>query len=798
MASPSSEKREVKRKLSEEFQAVQTPKREREGQAASPSSGSVHKFYRLDYLFGKSSEKVAKQAVQPPTVAQQAAMVSLETPAPDSRAVALQGRNKGGRPKNSSTRSKTVSGVRKHRADPTAQAKLRLADRLKELQEQPGMSKHAARVRLGKEYGLSLGAVRNLEKPDRVARLHSFVHKREPGKHSLRRAGSHLAKSKMSSQAEGKRVAGPGSILGKKDWLRPIWLQTAVWGQTEEQNGHLLSLTDLMRDYVHRLRTAIETKEKLGEADSKELAAWRKKLVTLQTNMKQRNREAVKLAARASLRERICTQTQNMSEAELQKRLETAWRLYDSQLFKAAQPVVQADLEVRDREAWFIHRKQTVLTFSDQIPVWLKPPPGRMLVSVVRQERALQQRRVKRLRKKQAEQQEQQPAQQSIVPHTEEPVEAEVPQETAARDAGQAPRWRVSFIARQAIHGFFEPGRQPEGRVQPAILVIYGTHARLENISQSGHWLQSEQFEYAGQTVRREQGKKAPGTILRQWRQLREARPELFDDDTVRVWAQPAAVVDSVIYKWQQELESQEHRQAVDLIDSFVGGWTEQAGEAAFISQRLRSCVGAGTTGLTQLTDIALAQPAKAALARYHTDLRDQLREKARQENVAPTYKTGLAEILQAAREMQQHMVSLNEKRQTVVRGARSGGWLHYRPNEAGRLVPASLESWAADLPEGNAKLSQKMLAARGSWVQDGQPVPFAESDEADSQLLREGSYFVNSQHGVPEGIFLDWQPDFEISEAERLQIEDLLQHPRDRPGFFLLVAGPLIECCRP
>jgi len=96
-----------------------------------------------------------------------------------------------------------------------------------------------------------------------------------------------------------------------------------------------------------------------------------------------------------------------------------------------------------------VHRKQTALTFSDQIPVWLKPPPGKMLVSTVRQERALQQKVRKRARKKQAEQKQEaaeEAEEQQIVAATEELEEPEPP--VAARSPGQAPRWRVRQAAR--------------------------------------------------------------------------------------------------------------------------------------------------------------------------------------------------------------------------------------------------------------------------------------------------------------------------------------------------------------
>ena len=120
----------VKRSLSKDFENVATP-------------GRGTKYYRLDYMFGKSSEKVAKQAVQPLSPAQQQALASAE-PVAESAAVVLPARkNKGGRPKGSGRKQKQkAAGVRKQRADPTAQAKLNLSRELRDLQQQPGVSKY--------------------------------------------------------------------------------------------------------------------------------------------------------------------------------------------------------------------------------------------------------------------------------------------------------------------------------------------------------------------------------------------------------------------------------------------------------------------------------------------------------------------------------------------------------------------------------------------------------------------------------------------------------------------------------
>ena len=76
--------------------------------------------------------------------------------------------------------------------------------------------------------------------------------------------------------------------------------------------------------------------------------------------------------------------------------------------------------------------------------------------------------------------------------------------------------------------------------MRPSILVVYGQHCRLENISQTGHWVQSEKFSYAGKTVIREAGDKVPGSIMRTWRKLRQQHPQLFADSQILLWSQPA------------------------------------------------------------------------------------------------------------------------------------------------------------------------------------------------------------------------------------------------------------------
>ena len=83
--------------------------------------------------------------------------------------------------------------------------------------------------------------------------------------------------------------------------------------------------------------------------------------------------------------------------------------------------------------------------------------------------------------------------------------------------------------------------------------------------------MQSEKFSYAGKTVIREAGDKG---ARQHHAHLRQQHPQSFADSQILLWSQPAAVVDSVLYRWQLELEKTESQQAVNLVDMFTGKWT--------------------------------------------------------------------------------------------------------------------------------------------------------------------------------------------------------------------------------
>ena len=179
-------------------------------------------------------------------------------------------------------------------------------------------------------------------------------------------------------------------------------------------------------------------------------------------------------------------------------------------------------------------------------------------------------------------------------------------------------------------------------------------------------------------------------------------------------------MVDSVLYRWQLELEKAGASQALNLVDFFAAAWTPDSLHAAALLQRAQIGVAAGCTGLSQVTDIGFASQAKAALARWSEDVKQAMRLKARRQGVQCQYRTQCSDILKAAKTMQ------GRHAPACVRPA-----LGCRP--AGRQCQDGLRPSAR----------QRVL-----WAQAGEVQPFTDAQKQDSELAEalqlEASYLIS------------------------------------------------------
>ena len=106
---------------------------------------------------------------------------------------------------------------------------------------------------------------------------------------------------------------------------------------------------------------------------------------------------------------------------------------------------------------------------SDQIPVWLKPTPGKVLTSLLRLKTAAEQSRVRQeARMVRNADKKGKSAKDKAKARQRQTKVGQAPRLAyAARSPGLAARWRVSLVARQRILHYFQPNREPAGVVSP-------------------------------------------------------------------------------------------------------------------------------------------------------------------------------------------------------------------------------------------------------------------------------------------------------------------------------------------
>ena len=212
-------------------------------------------------------------------------------------------------------------------------------------------------------------------------------------------------------------------------------------------------------------------------------------------------------------------------------------------------------------------------------------------------------------------------------------------------------------------------------------------------------------------------------------------------------------------------------------MDSLATHWSDQSQEANFLMQVMQASVPAGCTPVTQLTDTAFAQPAKAAARQCHDKQKSLFLLKASQQGVKPTFKYGTREMMEVAIVMHERMVQLAQANNTVLAEARAVGWLHFRPGGE-QLVEASRQKWAGNLRESTRKIAPDLMKRRAETVKDGKPVLDYGVDKLQPERL-ENSYFDDGDGGDGDLVLDAGQEVLDLVESRRL--DAALLHPSVR-----------------
>ena len=293
------------------------------------------------------------------------------------------------------------------------------------------------------------------------------------------------------------------------------------------------------------------------------------------------------------------------------------------------------------------HREKVVLVMSDQVPVWLKIGQRKIVFAqheVVKHSRQSKkfQEGVHRIRKAQDVQETQIP---KIV---EELVEQRVQdgmtqtRSGAHGGSGSDDKFRVTLECRHAVLGYF--AGKPQSTQIPPILIVYGVHCRLANISKSRTWVQDEEFVVGDQVITRHAGDKVPGGIMESWVSLREQHPQIFKD--IVIMQQPSATADEIIVGWGLEDLGQRFPAAVLQRDLVSGALSDRARLGAYLQNILCCWIAPQMTPVVQVTDTDFAYPIKRKIDQEKMKIAQEFKNAALKEGREVSFKMGPWELV--------------------------------------------------------------------------------------------------------------------------------------------------------
>lgn len=341
----------------------------------------------------------------------------------------------------------------------TGQQKVWAVVQVREKASQPGASLTKAQESVARDLKVDASVVKAAWKKEDFwlnwGQLHGCpAGRKEPGK--ARKQGERGSHVRRGSNATGARQAGQRGYLGRTDYCRELVEAVGLWAQIEQDQGHELFRPDLTRQYILNLKSEIAKMED-RQADSginaeqeKYLAHWKKREAALEGSKKARDKLGLFLVGKTGFVERAKQRTTSLTPAEERERMKAGWQHWDRVLYKAGceGPVELADWVAKPVE-WVQNRENTVISMSDQIPVWLKPDSGKRLVPRKHIQNAAQQKKRRISRQ----------AAQEVEPTEEQAAEANEQDRQLVCTGGNPAnsRSRYTLVARQLIYNYFKP-----------------------------------------------------------------------------------------------------------------------------------------------------------------------------------------------------------------------------------------------------------------------------------------------------------------------------------------------------
>ena len=506
------------------------------------------------------------------------------------------------------------------------------------------------------------------------------------------------------------------SGAGQKSHVEFLYGSVTAWLEDMRQGGHHVDKADLVIEFINVANIYLQRAKAKAEGvgltllDKRRILALEDRLPSLEAKPWARKYLANSLQRFSGARFLKPQRVMNLTPAEERCRAEATWQNFDQVLYGCMKG---EDAFMRQRfanpEQAKENVRQTVLLFSDQVPVWIKITPLRQLYAKGEVK--------KKSSKPSAADMLMQLSGQSLMSQK---VDEATASQHRGRGISEQDRYRITYEACQAVFDYFDEEKDPRGAIVRSSIILPGSHGRLHNLSDEGCFLADEAFVLKGKEVLRKAGSKSRG-LLNAWVEMRRTSAEVRKMlEVVDVYQQPAAFADAIVTSWIIERSAEAHVQAIHQRDLFAGALGESAKRASWLGHQAQCWIGGKMTSVLQLTDTDVAFPFKAAVRRSKDDMKRDMRAVGEASGKAASFACGPAEMLKLIYEAHMHTVQLNAKDNLVLAGLRRNGMLSWRPSVSQmKLVRSDSQQWAKDLPEVSHRYPAEWLKDRYSWLDE-------------------------------------------------------------------------------
>ena len=562
----------------------------------------------------------------------------------------------------------------------------------------------------------------------------------------------------ISSRSQGIRARGGG----RKNMFMKFWVMVKGWHAFERMLAKTVHIEDVWLELKARvlheiaILDAFEEKVKISAKQIVWRGELKSRLKKLESDGKYRERYLQRLCAWGQMTIGRPSRYTDLTPAQE----EINWQI-THQGFDRAQWLVgfgtEEDLKphIADPPKFMERRAETAMVFSDQVPVWIKIGNRKAVFSAADKAKRSKGRPDANLHQQMSQ------ALKSI-DEMADAVAADGQSQTRGDQKSGDEKFRITLECRQAVLNWFGD-EDPVGVVLPPVLVLWGVHCRLSNITKERTWKEDETFTVAGVEVKRHKGGKIPNSMMSDLLDLRDKRPELFAN--VVVMQQPSATVDEVIIGWGMEDLMERFPQFLLQRDLVSGALSENAKLAAKIAHAVCCWVGPGMTPVCQLTDTDIAFVLKSFIRRSKDRLVLAMRQRAADAGERASFCCSNFEILTMVAESHRDLVKRNEETQLILAGLRRNANFAWRADiAAGKMVKVDGQEWAAKMKMGSHRYPESWLLQRFDWL-DAKGVPInpdwrrtladgSTVDESEDQTQEIIKYFAKDVHLLEDDRF--------------------------------------------